>query len=279
MPCLHLPVQQPFAWAHLLAFLAARAIPGVESIAGDVYRRTIVSGGRPGVLEVGFDSVSGRLNLHLPPVAVIDDAVERIRRMFDLGAGTAAIGGHLSRDPLLRKRVARAPGLRIPGCWDGFELAVRAVLGQQVTVKGASTLAGRLVREYGTAFGEAGPLTRVFPSPAVLADADFAKVGLPAARVRTLQALAAAVRDGHISLDPAIGISKFRARFCELPGIGEWTAQYVALRALGDRDAFPSADLGLLRAAGIARAKDLEQRSQSWRPWRAYAALYLWQIA
>jgi 3-methyladenine DNA glycosylase/8-oxoguanine DNA glycosylase len=197
--------------------------------------------------------------------------------MFDLAADPDQYARQFKRDPLLRARVRSNPGLRVPGCWDGFELAVRAILGQQVTVRGATTLAGRLIREFGTPVASVQGLTHVFPAPEKLADADLSRIGLPRARAHSLRSLAQAVCDGQISFSGIVNVEEFIKRFCELPGIGDWTAQYVAMRALGEPDAFPSGDLGLLHATGIDSPRKLEARTEAWRPWRAYAAMYLWQ--
>jgi AraC family transcriptional regulator of adaptative response / DNA-3-methyladenine glycosylase II len=164
----------------------------------------------------------------------------------------------------------------VPGCWNGFELAVRAILGQQITVKGATALAGRLVSKFGQRFSASSGLTHLFPPPEVLADAKLASIGLPRARAETIQALARAVCDGQIRFEGIVDSGAFLNRLCEIPGIGTWTAQYVAMRALREPDAFPFGDLGLLRALGLGSARELERRAEAWRPWRAYAAMYLW---
>jgi AraC family transcriptional regulator of adaptative response / DNA-3-methyladenine glycosylase II len=197
--------------------------------------------------------------------------------MFDLSADSEEIASHLRRDPVLADRVASRPGLRIPGCWDGFELAVRAILGQQVTVAGASTLSGRLVRAFGTPVVVSKDLTHIFPAPEKLAESDLTKIGLPKARAECTRLLARAVRDRNIAFSGAVNAEEFLSQFSGLPGIGPWTAQYVLMRALGEPDAFPSGDLGLLRALGLRNPRELESRAQRWRPWRAYAAMYLWQ--
>jgi AraC family transcriptional regulator of adaptative response / DNA-3-methyladenine glycosylase II len=155
--------------------------------------------------------------------------------------------------------------LRLPGCWDPFELAVRAILGQQVTVRGASTLAARLVAQFGP------------PKPEVLASADLTSIGLTKARAVSLRSLAGAVAEGSLRLDGSAPAAEVMTRLCELPGIGSWTANYIAMRALGDPDAFPSSDLGLLKAAGVSSPRRLEEMAEAWRPWRSYAALYLWE--
>jgi AraC family transcriptional regulator of adaptative response / DNA-3-methyladenine glycosylase II len=169
--------------------------------------------------------------------------------------------------------------LRVPGCWHGFELATRAILGQQITVKGATSLAGRIARTFGRPFSAAAGLTHLFPTPDVLADADLVSVGLTKARAQTIRDFARAVRDGQINFEGIVDTDAFLSRLCEIRGIGKWTAQYVAMRALGEPDAFPSGDLGLLRGAGLANPRELEHHAEAWRPWRAYAAMYLWSVA
>ena len=197
--------------------------------------------------------------------------------MFDLAADPEEISKHLAHDPLLADRIASRPGLRVPGSWDGFELAVRAILGQQVTVRGATTLTGRLVRTFGVPIAQQNGLTHVFPSAEKLTDSDLTRIGIPRARAHCLRTMARAVSEGRIVFSGVVNVEEFLSRLRELPGIGDWTAQYIAMRALGEPDAFPSSDLGLFHATGIHQARKLEQRSQNWRPWRAYAAMYLWQ--
>jgi AraC family transcriptional regulator of adaptative response / DNA-3-methyladenine glycosylase II len=169
------------------------------------------------------------------------------------------------------------PGMRVPGCWDGFELSVRALLGQQVSVSAARTLAGRLVNRFGTQISTESTLTHLFPSPEQLAHANISSIGLTQARGESIRLLARAVAAGQINFASVVNLEEFQSRLCELPGIGNWTAQYIAMRALGDPDAFPAGDLGLLRAASFHNERDLARRAERWRPWRAYAALYLWQ--
>jgi len=204
--------------------------------------------------------------------------VERIRSMFDLNADWAAIGRALRKDPVLAERIETAPGLRVPGCWNGFELATRAILGQQITVKGATALAGEIVKAFGRPFRTGNGLTHVFPAPEILADANFAMIGMPRTRAETIRALARAVCAGDICFEGIVDVNVFLTRLCEIPGIGKWTAQYVAMRALGEPDAFPVGDLGLLRALDLETHRELEQRAEAWQPWRAYAAMYLWNI-
>jgi AraC family transcriptional regulator of adaptative response / DNA-3-methyladenine glycosylase II len=182
----------------------------------------------------------------------------------------------LQADPQLAKRIKARPGLRLPGCWDGFELAVRAILGQQVTVKGASTLAGRIVQRFGKPISGAHRLTHLFPTAEILAAAKFEGLGLTQKRQETIRALSRAVRDGKITFDDAVDSETFAAQMREIPGIGDWTAQYVAMRALGEPDALPASDLGLLHAIGTSSGRELQKRAEAWRPWRSYATMYLW---
>ena len=271
----------PYHWESMLAFLALRATPGVEAVEGNTYRRTISLSGRTGYFEVspepGRDALAVRIEFGDPQSLFF--IIERIRAMFDLNADWSGIVKNLRADNLLAEGVDSDPGLRVPGCWNGFELATRAILGQQITVKGATALAGRIAATFGTPFGGIGTLTHIFPSPDVLADAKLAPIGMPAARAETIRALARAVCDKKISFEGIVDSEDFLRRLCEIPGIGQWTAQYVAMRALGEPDAFPASDIGLLHASGCDTPRELEQRAETWRPWRAYAAMYLWKIA
>jgi AraC family transcriptional regulator of adaptative response / DNA-3-methyladenine glycosylase II len=271
----------PYDWEGMLNFLAARAIPGVEAVEAGTYRRSISLNGNHGYFEVSVDEANNAL---LARVEFADPhslffITERIRSMFDLNADWTGIVHSFKSDPALYACVQTNPGLRVPGCWNGFELAVRAILGQQVSVKGASTLSGRLAKMFGQPFSAPGGLTHIFPAPKVLADANVKQIGLPLARAETIRAVARAVRDHRISFDSLVDSNQMLARFCEIPGIGQWTAQYVAMRALGEPDAFPSSDLGLLRSLGLTSARELERRAEAWRPWRAYAAMHLWSTA
>jgi AraC family transcriptional regulator of adaptative response / DNA-3-methyladenine glycosylase II len=267
----------PYHWAGILRFLEARAIPGVEMMEGNSYRRTISLHGEHGHFEVTPDEASPALVVRLQfgdPRALFL-IIAQIRALFDLNADWAAIAAGLNSDPLLAQRLKAAPGLRVPGCWNHFELAVRAILGQQVTVKGASVLAGRIARAFGTKYEAAG-LTNLFPPPAVLADADFTSVGLTKSRGQTIRDLARAMRDGRLKFEGIIDTAEFLARLREIRGIGKWTAEYIAMRALGEPDAFPSGDRGLLRALNLESSQELERRAEAWRPWRSYAAMCLW---
>ena len=269
----------PFAWDALLEFLAPRATPGVESVAHGHYRRTILLDRNAGWIDASLNDTADAVNLRInfPEPRWLFLIVERVRQMFDLAADPQEIASRLSAHPFLRERVAARPGLRVPGAWDGFELAIRAILGQQVTVKGATTLASRLVREFGTPVQGHDGLTHLFPSPEKLANSDLQSVGLPRARANCLRALALAVQNKKFTFAGVTDNGDFMTRFCEIGGIGSWTANYVSMRALGEPDAFPASDLGLLHAAGVRNPRELEELSQNWRPWRAYAAMYLWQ--
>jgi AraC family transcriptional regulator of adaptative response / DNA-3-methyladenine glycosylase II len=270
----------PYDWSSLLSFLAARATPGVEEVRDDAYRRTFVKDGRPGSLEVrkspGHDALEIRIEFS-DPLGLLP-IVSRVRTMFDLNADPWAIARELRKDPLLRGAVGKYPGLRVPGAWDGFELCVRAILGQQVSVAGATTLAGRLAQQFGAPLEvAAGGLSRLFPTALALSEAPIG--GLPASRAESIRCLARAVASGALAIDDG---RNTLAALRSLPGIGEWTAQYVAMRALNDPDAFPAQDLVLLRTAGEGHPlapRDLLRRAESWRPWRAYAAMYLWRAS
>jgi AraC family transcriptional regulator of adaptative response / DNA-3-methyladenine glycosylase II len=269
----------PFHGQAMLDFLAPRATPGVEQVEGSVYRRTIAANGFEGYFEVSLDQEHDALvaRIDFPDPRSLFGIVERIRAMFDLNADWASIVKTLHCDPLLSRSAHAEPGIRVPGCWNGFELAMRAILGQQVTVRGATSLAGRLVSAFGKKFDGPNGLTHLFPSAEVLAKYKLEGVGLTGARAETIRALARVVAAGKIKFEGVVDSEEFLRRLCEIPGIGAWTAQYIAMRALGEPDAFPSSDLGLLRALAVSRPRELERLSEPWRPWRAYAAMYLWR--
>ncbi|HEU5450436.1 MAG TPA: AlkA N-terminal domain-containing protein [Terriglobales bacterium] len=277
----HLRFRPPYHWRAMLDFLGPRATPGVEKVDHEGYVRTIQFEGKEGWFEVAADPVNHGLavRVYFPDSRHLFAIVERIRKMFDLSADWPAISHILGKDPLLAKLIVSAPGLRVPGCWNGFELATRAILGQQVTVKGATTLAGRLVQVFGRPLAKSNGLTHLFPRPETLVNARLETLGLPKARAESIRALARAVCDGHIRFEGGPKSAEFQEQLCAIPGIGKWTSQYVAMRALGEPDAFPSGDLGLIRALAVKNAGELERRSESWRPWRAYAAMHLWNAA
>jgi AraC family transcriptional regulator of adaptative response / DNA-3-methyladenine glycosylase II len=268
---LRLQHRMPFAAEPLLAWLGARAVAGVEEIDATSYRR-VVAGTVVELTPTAESHVVARL--YLDDVTRVAAVVARCRRLFDLDADPVAVDETLGSDSLLRPSVRRHPGLRVPGAVDGFELAVRAVLGQQVSVAAARTFAGRLVRRLGTPLATPrGSLTHDFPTADAVASGDLDGIGLTGARMRTLRALAEAVVSGDVVLDPAADRDEVRARLVALPGVGAWTADYVAMRALGDPDAFPGTDLVLRRRLPAGEP----HRPERWRPWRAYAAMHLWQ--
>jgi len=284
---LRLRYRPPYDWESMLAHLGARAIPGVEAVEGDVYLRTVEIDGKMGSVAVGHEPAREclRVTIYFPVVRALPAIVARVRRLFDTGADIETIDAHLSRDPLLAPLIAQRPGLRAPGGWDGFELAVRAILGQQISVTAARALAGQLVAMHGTristgAVRHAG-LTHVFPSARRVAAASALGLGMPGARQVSLKALADAAAADPLLFRPFGTIEEAIARLRSIRGVGEWTAQYIALRALREPDAFPASDIGLLRgAAGEDGARpsprSLLDRAESWRPWRAYAAQHLW---
>jgi AraC family transcriptional regulator of adaptative response / DNA-3-methyladenine glycosylase II len=276
-----LAYRPPYDWDAVLAFLTARATPGVESGADGRYRRTISIGANIGVIEVSHleSRLALALEVQFPDPRALLFIVERVRRMFDLGADPAVVGEHLGAEPLLRQPLARHPGIRAPGAWDGFELAVRAILGQQVSVRAATTIAGRIAAMFGSPIVDGGGLERLFPTAPQLANAPIEGAGVMPARAATIRDLARAVTGGSLAFGSCSGGPATLAALRNVPGIGDWTAEYIAMRAFGEPDAFPSGDLVLRRAAGDCTARELERTSEAWRPWRAYAVMLLWQNA
>lgn len=287
-----LPFKAPYDWARVLRFFAGRATPGVEAVHDGSYRRAIEWDGAAGTLSVSCHrrkhclvvSVEGEAGRHAEALA------PHVATMFDVQANPHAIGAHLARDPWLAPLVDAAPGLRLPGAWSAFELVVRAIVGQQVSVKAATTLIGRLVVRAGARIDDhPHPDTAWrFPTPAALADADLAQIGMPGKRVAALQGLARAVASGQVPIDdidaarlPAAALADARAALLALPGIGPWTVEYIAMRAWRDVDAFPATDLVLMqsiaaRDPSLQRASAQRARTLQWCPYRAYAAMHLW---
>ncbi len=272
-----LSYRPPYAWDALLRFLVARAIPGVEHVTDSEYARTFVLDAKPGVLRVTHgDGDALLLRVAYPDPAQLFRIVERTRRIFDLGADPAVIAAQLSADPVLNASLNRLPGLRVPGAWDGFELAVRAILGQQVSVAAATTMSGRIANTFGKPLcssvaeplGEQPP--RLFPEASVLAGVDLTTIGLTRQRAATIRELAERVASGEIRFDT--DVDALRTALLAVRGIGPWTVEYIAMRALGEPDAFPDTDLALRKAV----PERLLERSTAWRPWRAYAAMHLW---
>ena len=259
-------------WAGVEAFLEMRAIPGLESVTDGRFHRK-VPGGCITVRGTPTDDAVVVEHRHLEPVEGAADPIDvlaAVRRVADLDTDLDPIAAHLATDPVLAERLAIDGLGRLPGAFDRFEVAVRAIVGQQVSVAGARTLLGRLVAE--TASDQ--PIDR-FPSPATVAGSAL-DLGMPRRRRDTIRALATAVAEGRVTLDPALGTDTVTDQLLAIPGIGPWTAGYVAMRALGDPDGWPAGDLGLRRSLGIDGA-ELERRAERWRPWRAYAALLLWR--
>ncbi|WP_085709641.1 MULTISPECIES: DNA-3-methyladenine glycosylase [unclassified Pseudomonas] len=274
---LGLEYQSPYDWPAMLGFLAARAVVGMEAVIDGVYSRSIGLDGVHGTVSVWpGDGDALEVELDFPDPSAVPEIIMRLRRLFDLDADLPTMQRHLKADPLLARLIAERPGLRVPGAWDGLELAFRAVLGQQITVVGAIRLAGKLLAQYGEPLHSSVPgLTHVFPRAAVLANADLATLGMPKSRGRTLSGVAQALLD-----DPLL-FESGTARLLALHGIGDWTAQYIALRQLRDMDGFPTGDVGLLRALEVLEgermtARELSARAETWRPFRGYAAQVLW---
>jgi AraC family transcriptional regulator, regulatory protein of adaptative response / DNA-3-methyladenine glycosylase II len=274
---LRLPVRGPFAIEPLLAFFSRRQVAGLEAVVGDRMTRALRLPNGFGIATARLRSDRVDLSLRLDDLRDLTVAVQRIRDLFDLDADPAAVDAALSRDPLLAPRVAANPGVRVPGAADPFELAVRAVLGQQVSVASATTSAARLVAEFGTpltALGE--PDLSAFPAPEALADLDPSRLALPRSRASTIIALAREIADERLRLDAGADRREVRARLLAIRGIGPWTADYVAMRALHDPDAFPASDLILRREIAALGLAENGTRVAAWAPWRAYAALHLW---
>lgn len=275
--------QPPLHWPSLLGFLAARCIAGIETVQDGVYSRSVVLGGRHGVVQVR--AMRGhRLQLTVTgvKVAALPGLIARVRRVFDLNAQPGRIESQLGRDPLMAKLIAARPGLRVPQGWDGFEQAMRTVLGQQISVAGAMTLAARMVARYGQPLAQqvaAGTgLTHVFPTPCALVEEDLSGLGMPRSRAATLSTMARALLDDPQLLRPGVELESWVQRVCQLRGIGPWSAQYLALRQLGAADALPLGDVALIKALRVLEGEQvkLADRALAWSPWRAYAAQHLW---
>jgi AraC family transcriptional regulator of adaptative response / DNA-3-methyladenine glycosylase II len=283
---LRLGYRPPYAFDEVLRFLRTRALPGVELVDETSYARVFGSIDAPGWLRLRASHRGEHaleLELHCPQSALMLVVVTTLRRMFDLDANPQAIAAAFAGDPLLAPLISRRPGLRLPGGWDGFEIAVRAILGQQISVAAARTLATRIVQRW----GEPLPLSplpgleKLFPTPTALAQADLREVGVTTARAATISGVAQAMLDGQVDFQPGQSLDAFVLRWVALRGIGDWTAQYIAMRTLSHPDAFPAADLILRREASMETmplgTKALISRAEAWRPWRAYAVMHLWR--
>jgi AraC family transcriptional regulator of adaptative response / DNA-3-methyladenine glycosylase II len=295
---LRVPFSPPYDFKQILAFLRARAIPGVEVVERASYRRTLSTSAGPRMLEVKAardpkraDAEWLELSLWGVPPRDLFSLTERVRRLFDVAVDPKAIRAHLASDPTLRKLVQARPGLRVPGAWDGFEVAVRAILGQQVSVAGATTLSGRLVTRFGERIATAtlplpqsrhGELSHLFPLPEALVDAHVEAIGIPGARASAIRALARAVVAGKITFGGHVDLDAAVEALVALPGVGPWTANYIAMRALREPDAILASDRVLRRAIVPGRsltAPEVLERAEAWRPWRAYAVMHFWTHA
>lgn len=280
---IRLDYQPPYDWPAMLGFFAMRAIHGLETVEDGVYSRNISLHGEHGSFSISAGTGDWlELTLYQVPIALVPDIVARVRRMFDLDVDLLPIHRHLTMDPLLAPLIAARPGVKVPGAWDGLELAIRAVLGQQITVVAAIKLAGKLVEHYGARLESPVPgLSHRFPEAAVLAQADLATLGMPRSRGRTLSGVAQALLDNPRIFDPGADLRASVSPLLALWGVGEWTAQYIALRQMRHADAFPVADVGLLNALSALEGRpvtavELLARAEPWRPYRGYGAQLLW---
>jgi AraC family transcriptional regulator of adaptative response / DNA-3-methyladenine glycosylase II len=279
---IRLQYRAPLDWTALVDFLRLRATPGVELVQDGAYQRTISVGDAAGIIDVRPDKTGPALmvRIELPGYQALMKVVQRVRRIFDLGADPLRIADDLSRDQRLKPLLEQSPGLRVPGVWDGFELAVHAILGQQLTAIDSTILAGRLTEAFGEPLQTSVQgLTHLFPRPEDLVDADLSKVGIHGARAATVRALARAVCSEELTFTASITLEEAIWRICNIRGIGENTAHYIAMRALGEPDAFPFADPGVRSSLGKGgnptSPPEVLRAAKGWRPWRAYAAMHL----
>lgn len=277
----HLPYRPPFDWNSVIQFLKSRAVPGVESVEDEIYRRTIEIGGIAGAMEVRHEPSHARLSMRvlLSGCDPLMQVVQRARRMFDLGADALHIGTFLARDTRLAGLVAERPGLRVPGAWDGFELAVKAVLGENLDTFDPARTIGILVKTFGRPAQLPSPgLTHLFPRPETMSEANLESIGIPTQQALTINAVAKAVLAGTLTFDSVKGARDAASRLQSLPGMEEDTAAYIAMRALGDPDAFPCAGPAFRKALATYRspvtAEEVTRIFEGYRPWRAYAAMH-----
>jgi AraC family transcriptional regulator of adaptative response / DNA-3-methyladenine glycosylase II len=273
-----------FDWAAMLGFLARRAIAGVERVSDGTYARTVRAGEEAGTLTVTHDASTGELVARVP-TPIRDEAARRLRRMFDLDADLGIVNEHLAREPFMATLVTSRPALRVPGGWDPFEIAMRSIIGQQVSVERARQLNAVLVERCSAALprSSGGSVCRLFPAAEEVVAADLSTMGMPGARVATLKTVAAAAAVDPGLFERGASLDETIARLRRLRGIGDWTAHYIAMRACREPDAFPAGDVGLLRGAADAAGRRptpaaLLERADAWRPWRAYAAHHLWAV-
>lgn len=271
-----------FDWPAMLAFLSRRAIHGVERVHEDTYERTVRVADDAGRVAVSHDPTRRALMASVP-ASMHAEATVRLRRMFDLDADLSSVNAQLARDPFMAALVAHRPDLRVPGGWEPFEVALRSIIGQQVSVERARQLNGVLVERCGSRRSSGGSLNRLFPTPPQVLEADLSGMGMPGARVMALKTIAEAALADPQLFERGATIDTTVARLRGLRGIGEWTAHYIAMRACREPDAFPASDVGLLRGAADATGlrpspAALRERAEAWRPWRAYAAHQLWAV-
>ena len=282
-----LSYRPPYDWQHMLGFLSKRATPGVEAVIDAEYVRTIGSKQYPGTLAISCDETKNHLvcKIHTQQPEHLFRYVEKVKSMFDLGADPVIILTRLKKDKALFCEVKKNPGLRVPGCWDGFEIAVRSITGQQISVAGATTVMGKIVEQFGEKLNENSPLNRLFPTPQALAELDPESLPMPMARAQTIARVAGAVANNELSFDTTQELEQMIAQLTQIKGIGPWTAQYIAMRALSQPDALLEGDLVLEKKAARLYASgdrmktsELLHKAESWRPWRAYAAMHIWNI-
>ena len=275
---LRLPFRAPFHGKSILGFFGLRAVGGIESYDGETYRRTMILPHSTGIAELSLQPDHVRCTLRLQDVRDLSAAVQRCRRMLDLDADPVAIDAALARDPLLETSVKKMAGRRVPGTISGAEIAMRAVIGQQISLKGASTVAGKLVAALGKPLtAPVGELTHTWPSVETVAESDLSMVGMPEARRQTLRILTNEIAQGNLDVDPGADREATRTRLLAIPGIGPWTADYIVMRALGDPDAFLPTDLGVIHGLKrLGHTGPIATRAERWRPWRAYALQHLW---
>lgn len=278
---LRLPYDGALDWGAMLSHFAARAIPGVEHVEGATYRRTIEVEGNPGVIEIGHGDECLVLTAHLPHWDGLMHLTRHARSIFGLDSGHSEAESYLGRQPVVGPLVRAKPGLRVPGTWDGYETGVRAIIGQGITVAGATTITGRLVKQHGTlvpGLDQMG-LSQLFPSPDRLRSADLSGLGLPTIRQEAIRAFSSAVMTGDVHLDGEAGLESLIASLTSIRGLGQWTANYIALRT-GEPDAFPGTDLGLQRTFHrLTGRSDLHAAAVDWSPWRSLAAFHLWMAS
>lgn len=274
---MELRTSEPFAVGHLFAFLAARAVPGIEAWDGATFHRALSLPGSHGVARLTrADGGAACVGFELTDPTDLDEAVRRVRRLLDLDADSEVVDATLAADPVLRPLVVARPGMRVAGSVDPFETAVRAVIGQQISVAGARTVAGRIVASAGEPLtADGAPVTHAFPTPDALASIDPALLPMPMSRRRTVIELATRVADGRVSF--AADLDEVEAMLLAVPGIGPWTAGYVRMRALGDPDVFLPTDLGV--KVGLQRLGIDAAHAERWRPWRTYALHHVWTAA